>query len=527
MSQIIDILYQSEKIVKTIGSSVLPNGKTISQVLTINNVPYWDVFASELASRYIPAAFGEPENLEFIGQLVKPNLVKTRNFIRDINQIRKNRNKNIEIINLNNILCLEFMPAQSRDVMRHVTRYLADHKGINTFSLGDKEWPSHGKKIRPNENRKIIWDFWSDELNVKAKNLGIELKSVKKYILNSRYLEQSLGEYEPSFTKKIKHALNRLFVGELPSLIRQGIISSYILKQYQPSLLIVTDVHDPRTRMYILQCNHLNIPCLALQHGLTNSSATEWRFFTADRVAVWGNHFKKILGAHGIASNKIIVTGAPRSDSLIKTNKTEGQLLKKKLGIPERAHIILLASTFSLSHYDGLHNDSEILERMKRAIFASMTNLKNTFLIVKPHPYENENETKSFSTNNTNIIFIDKKEDIKPLTKVCDCFVAFNSTTTIDAILLNKLVVCPAFPGWVWNDTYGETNIVYSPASIQEISDIFKLVSNSSHLTLIKKHKNTRKKLISDWLYQHDGMCAERIGNIALSMQLNKNAAIT
>ena len=380
MPQIIDALYRSEKIVKSIGSSVLANGKTTTQFLTIDNVPYWDVFASELASRYIPSALHEPTDRELVTQFIKPIVVKTKNFIQDIKQIHKNRTKNKEKINLNNILCLEFMPAQSRDVMKPVKRYLADQKDINILSLGDREWPSNREELNSNEHRRIIWEFWSNELSSKAKNLSAKLNSVKKFILKSKHLEQVIDKCEPGSIKKIKYALNRLFI-EFPSLIRQGVISTFILEKYKPSLLIVTDVHDPRTRMYILQCKHLNIPCLALQHGLTNAFATEWRFCTADRVAVWGNHFKEILGAHGIASNKIKITGAPRSDSLIKTDDLEGKLLKKKLGIPESARIILLASTFTLPSYEGLHNDSEILEKMKREIFDSIGNFKNIYLI--------------------------------------------------------------------------------------------------------------------------------------------------
>ena len=521
MPQIIDALYRSEKIVKSIGSSVLANGKTTTQFLTIDNVPYWDVFASELASRYIPSALHEPTDRELVTQFIKPIVVKTKNFIQDIKQIHKNRTKNKEKINLNNILCLEFMPAQSRDVMKPVKRYLADQKDINILSLGDREWPSNREELNSNEHRRIIWEFWSNELSSKAKNLSAKLNSVKKFILKSKHLEQVIDKCEPGSIKKIKYALNRLFI-EFPSLIRQGVISTFILEKYKPSLLIVTDVHDPRTRMYILQCKHLNIPCLALQHGLTNAFATEWRFCTADRVAVWGNHFKEILGPHGIASNKIKITGAPRSDSLIKTDDLEGKLLKKKLGIPESARIILLASTFTLPSYEGLHNDSEILEKMKREIFDSIGNFKNIYLIVKPHPYENETETMSFAPKNANIIFVDKRSDIRPLTKICDCFISFNSTTTIDAILLDKLVVCPNYYGWVWNETMRSTNVVYSPSSIEEIGEIFKHLSQDTYSALKEKHKYTRKKIIASWLYRFDGRCAERVGNIALSMQLKK-----
>ena len=413
------------------------------------------------------------------------------------------------------------MPQQSRDVMRPVVRYLADQKDVQIMSLRDRKWPTVEGTLNSNELHRTIWDFWNDELSIKTSILNGQLKSIKKNLINSKALEQIIDTSAPGFRKSIQRALNRLFIGEFSTLIRQGVISKFILEKHRPSLVIATDIHDPRTRIYMLQCKHLHIPCLALQHGLTNSAAIEWRFFPADRVAVWGKHFKQTLISHGIASDKIVVTGAPRSDSLFNSSDFEAKSIKKKLGIPENARIILLASTFILGSYNKLNNDAELLEAMKRAVFDSVDSFENVYLIVKPHPEENQNETKSFASNNPNIIFVDQKKDIRPLTKICDCFVSFGSTTTMDAILLDKLVVCPAFPGWVWSNTCIDTDVVYAPASPEEIRDIFKLVSISNHTILINKHKDTRDKLVSDWLYRHDGQCAERIGNLALSMRSN------
>ena len=41
----------------------------LSQSLTIDGIPYWDVFAPELASRYIPSAFGKCGYSELINTI--------------------------------------------------------------------------------------------------------------------------------------------------------------------------------------------------------------------------------------------------------------------------------------------------------------------------------------------------------------------------------------------------------------------------------------------------------------------------
>jgi surface carbohydrate biosynthesis protein len=516
MSRIFDALYSSEKIVKSIGNASLIDGRSLSESLTIDGIPYWDVFASELASRYIPSAFGDLSFTELFIQFIKPSLIKVKYFIRDF--ARSYKNEYISKPLSNRILCLEFMPQQSRDVMQPVVRYLINEKHVQIISLRDKNLRSDMKPLNSNELHATIWNFWNDELNAQANTLNKQSKLIKNFFVKSKVLEGIVDISGSAFKKRIQKVLNRLFVAEFSALIRQGVIAKFILEKHRPSLVIATDVHDPRTRIYLLQCKRLNIPSLVLQHGLTNASGTEWRFFCADRVAVWGKHFKDILITHGIASDKIFVTGPPRTDSLLISSDFEAKTLKKKFGISKHSRVILLASTFVLESYNKFNNDTEILETMKRAIFDSLENLENTYLIVKLHPHEKANETKSFASNSPKVIFVDKEEDIRPLTKICDCFISFNSTTTIDAILLNKLVICPAFPGWLWNNTFIDTKAVYAPSSPEEINDILKIVSKSNHTILINKLKKARKKLLSTWVYRYDGLCAERIGNLALSM---------
>ncbi|MFL2980890.1 MAG: CDP-glycerol glycerophosphotransferase family protein [Methylophilaceae bacterium] len=522
MPNIVDDLHRSASIVKSLGDALLPNGKSLSQALTIDGIPYWDVFAPELARAYLPAAMAETSYSELISQLTKPILVKAKYFIRDLTRLYKHRNEYNGKSLTNTILCLDFMPQQSRDVVQPVVSYLAKNQDKQIISLRDSKWPSHKEVLNSNEVRRTTWSFWSKDLSYKINNLNKQLRLIKKSLMNSGQLEQIISLNEPDLRIRIQRAINRLFIGEFASLIRHGVLSKHILEKQLPSLLIAGDTNDPRTRIYMLQCKKLGIPCLALQFGLINSAAIEWRFFPADLVAVWGNDSKKTLISHGISPNQIVMTGSPRNDSLYNFSDSQTGSIKKKLGIPEGSPIVLLASTFTLSSYDKLYNDPELLKAMKKAVFDSIDDFENIYLIVKPHPEESEDEIKSFASDNPNIIFIPRTEDIRPLIKVCDCFVSFGSTATMDAIISDKLVVCPAFPGWVWSKAYVDTQAVHAPISVKEINDIFKIVSTSNHKILTTKLKKARDKLIENWVYRNDGLGAQRIGNLALDMLLDK-----
>jgi hypothetical protein len=101
---------------------------------------------------------------------------------------------------------------------------------------------------------------------------------------------------------------------------------------------------------------------------------------------------------------------------------------------------------------------------------------------------------------------------------ICDCFISFGSTATVDALLSNKFVICPAFAGWAWSTFLIDTGAVYSPGSPDEIDDVFKLISTTNHAILANQFAPARDQLVERWIYRNDGLSAQRIANIALSM---------
>ena len=108
MPKIVNDLHRSAEIIKSIGESVLPDGQTVSQLLTIDGIPYWDVFASELARSYLPSAMAKVSFIDLIFQLTKPFLVRVNYFFRDLSRIYKYRNKSDSSPSKEIILCLDF-----------------------------------------------------------------------------------------------------------------------------------------------------------------------------------------------------------------------------------------------------------------------------------------------------------------------------------------------------------------------------------------------------------------------------------
>ena len=517
MPEIIEDLRRSSQLVKSIGNSLLPDGRSLSDALTMDGIPYWEVFAVELSRIYLPPCLSAGDGKGIFSKVIRPNLVRAKYFARDLARLSKHCLEYSDQPASEAILCLDFSDHISRDVVQPVVRYLADHQDRKITCLRDREWSDSAGISYPSVFYRTTWNYWSTELRLKARGLGRQLDLTKKLLSKSKALKQIIDAIDPDLWGVIQPALNRLLVGEFASLIRHGILSRHILEQQRPSLVIAGDIADPRTRIYLLQCKALGIPSLALQFGMIGPASIEWRFFPANLVAVWGEDSKETLISHGISSSQIAITGSPRNDALFNFPTSEIAAIKKKRGIPDGCPIVLLASTFRLKSYDK-YSDPEILRAMKRAIFDSADQFNNVYLVVKPHPSEDENETKSFASTNPNIIFVSRAEDIRELIMICDCFISFGSTATVDALLSNKLVICPAFPGWVWSNFFIDTGAVHSPCSTEEIRDVFKLISTSSYSLLVNQRASARDKLVEQWIYRNDGLGAQRIANLALSM---------
>lgn len=517
MAEIVFDLHRSARVIKMIGDSLLPDGRSVSEVLTLQDIPYWEVFAVELSRIYLPPNLSESDGLGIFAKVIKPNLVKIKYLVRDFVRIHKYRLDCSNQPASNDILCLDFSDHISRDVIQPVVSCLADQRDRQITCLRDRDWPISPSASHPNVLSRITWSFWCDELRIKALVLKRQLAITKKILIKSKALKQIVDTIDPDLWWRIEPALNRLLNGEFTSLLRHGILSKHILEQHRPSLVIAGDIADPRTRLYLLQCKALDIPCLALQFGNIGPASIEWRFFPADLVAVWGEESKDALISHGVSSNKIVITGSPRNDALFNFPTSEISALKKKWGISEGYPVVLLASTFRLQSYDR-YSDPEVLRAMKRAIFDSADRFDNVYLVVKPHPSEDENETKSLASSNRNIIFVSRDEDIRELIMFCDCFISFGSTATVDALLSKKFVICPAFPGWVWSNFFIDTGAVHPPRSPEDLRDIFKLISTTNYTKLANKYAPARDKLVERWIYRNDGLGAKRISSLVLSM---------
>jgi hypothetical protein len=261
----------------------------------------------------------------------------------------------------------------------------------------------------------------------------------------------------------------------------------------------------------------MDIPCIDIQFGLAGEEAVEWRFLLANYAAVWGDSSKEALLKQKVRRDRIKVTGSPRHDLLI--NKNLGNLYaeRKQLGIPESSAIILLASTYHFKSTN--HVDINILHSMQSAISSAVAKTPGITLIVKPHPHENVRETRKIFGNCSNVIFVNKNSDIKSYITLCDAFISYGSTSTIDALIAGKFTICPIFPGWLFSsDIFKESGAVFVPETGEEIEKILLAISNGTYLAIKQDLESARQIFLNKYVYKPDGNASSRIAALISGM---------
>ena len=101
---------------------------------------------------------------------------------------------------------------------------------------------------------------------------------------------------------------------------------------------------------------------------------------------------------------------------------------------------------------------------------------------------------------------------------------ALGSTTTLDALILGKLTICPSFPGWKLNDllfTKSEATLV--PRSEEDLLQIFREIADGEIPSKLEQLALARRHFLKQWVFKADGKASARIAELAQQMVLDQN----
>lgn len=521
MAEIADALAQATRLVKQWEQTRMPSGQTLGEALTVSGIPFWDVFAADLARVHLPAVLSATTpNPGLLGS-VRPYLSRAKHVARDLVRQRRSVSGCSTWPGPHPALCLGFGWYLYRDIVQPVAEHLVRHQGLPVVSLSDSEWPeAGGRREWPCQT---IWQHWDKAVAEQAAQLRRKLKAVETALYAPDGLPRMAGDVEPGLWDRLKGFLGWFFRVHVPLLIPHAAVAKHILERHEPSVVISPDVADPRTRVYTLLCRQMGIPSIEIQSGPIGTAGIEieWEFLVADAVAAWGDTSKTALMIYGVPAGRIAVSGSPRHDCLINVDEADVRRRRADLGVPEGSTMAVLASAYHLGEYED-YSDPELLRVMKRAVFRAADRTDGFTLVVKPHPLEDVTETKHLAGSCQHITFVDQRSDIRELTRVCDVFVSFGSTATADALIAGKLTVCPLFPGWTWNELFGKSGATLLLESEDAVAEAFQTIATGGGAALAATLEPARQRFLKDWVFQADGQASRRIADLAVSMAHRK-----
>lgn len=164
MPDIIETLQNIANLVKRWGDSYVPDGRTLSEALTLDGIPFWDAFSVDLARIYMPAALHADAVLSDVTRLMWPYLIRAKYGLRNFVRNRHSTQGCFSWPTGKTILCLDFSEHISRDVLQPIATRLAQEHDVKVVSLSDKSWQKAYQFSNPNGFYQTAWEHWNQHV---------------------------------------------------------------------------------------------------------------------------------------------------------------------------------------------------------------------------------------------------------------------------------------------------------------------------------------------------------------------------
>jgi len=506
--QLVKILRESADLAAKLGSVRLPDGRTLSSALDIEGIQFWEAIAVEVSLYQLPDVLRPDRKKWLLARKALSLFRAALSRVRKGSLLRKTPRDRVNWP-MRPLLFLGFTDYIYRDVLKPVVERMKARSDVHVCAVHSDSG------CKKNDERMSIWEYYDAGVKLRASAVCRQLHSVQR-LLSAESVSRALVATGHEHEAKRFHDLLCWVLGDrLPTLVEEALIAKNVIEDLKPRLIVSPDVADFRTRVYFLLGKRLGIPLLDVQFGTYADEAVEWRFFLADQVAVWGRESQRVLATHGVPPERMSITGSPKHDGLFRFSADDIRQIRARLGAGKYHTMIVFAST----HFGNEKHQRDIYNSLEKAIFKAASQTPELCLVVKPHPLLSlSGSARNLEKSCRNIVFADPKENIADLIAASDAVVLVGSTATFDALIANKLTICPAFPGWTWNEVYEATGAVVVPRNEEDLLKVFKTACTAGSRDLLDARARARQSFLDKHVYIPDGQAAARIESIAVKM---------
>lgn len=329
---------------------------------------------------------------------------------------------------------------------------------------------------------------------------AIRRRSFESFYVNAPPIRQKrINWYVYNFIAKLVFVLMRLSKVEKPNII-----------------LVLTD-STPPSKIAVLVGRIAHVPSLLLHYVGMIGRYYACPSFLVDKIVVTGKFARDMLIRCGIDETKLVVTGRPTYDSLVRRKKYfEKEKICNKLGLDPKKKIVVFTTQPLLHRVDN----SQVY-----AICKAMKEFSGLQFVIKVHPAElslsnYERITKDIGVN----ALITRDADIYEVLYVCDVMITGFSATALDAMMLDKPVVTVNFTGLEDPLPFAESG---AAIGVYEEKDIIAAIKMGLYDEDTREElRVAREKFVYEHSYKRDGKSTERVVKL-IGQMVQKRVSFT
>lgn len=263
------------------------------------------------------------------------------------------------------------------------------------------------------------------------------------------------------------------------------------------------------------------IPVLALQHGIFSESAAGYIFPSntgamlhdrlPDHMLVWSTLFRDRLlnSSCGFREDGVVVVGSPRYDVFARAEALYDRISTlEAYGVTGRGPVVLWTTAL----HDLSTNEQDIRSAL-RAMADCVAQIEGLTLIIKQHPGEPTHYDRlirmTMDLPQDHIILAPKTADTSALIHACDLMVVRNSTTVVEAVLLDRPVITMDF-GFE-EDACSEYARTGATTDVREPGQLLSVMQRL--LRDDSEQAAHRGDFVAAYCYRNDGLATQRVAD--------------
>jgi hypothetical protein len=308
------------------------------------------------------------------------------------------------------------------------------------------------------------------------------------------------------FEDNLKELVERIF----PDMILRIMAANKVISSFRPVAVTGGDDCDYRARVYFLSARKEGIPTLLIQQGLASYKTVDFMHLSTDRVAVIGEESLKELSGLGVERERMIITGRPGFDDLVKEDGNEKVVDPFKMGKTSK-YILFTSQPFVVGAFKSLQSRNKIIENIYSLSSPDMP------IMVKPHPGEDMRLHRKLAKKYPYTILANKESDTNQLIKQCEIFMTCSSTTALQAMIAEKLIIIINLEGCSEHTPYYQIGATLRVDSPDELVRILRYALDNRD-EVLRKLRQERNNFVMRNAYLPDGKASERVRDIIVEM---------